>query len=69
MDGRGAIQNGETVTLEPKGGNDNGEQVFAGALPCSATGQQGYSVRVLPADGEEDAREDFDSGLIAWWQP
>jgi len=69
IDGHGAIQAGDTVTLEPRGGNDNGEQVFGGDLPCSVTGQQGYSVRVLPVDGEEEAREDFDSGLITWWQP
>jgi starch phosphorylase len=38
--------------------------VFVGLIHCRASGQQGYAVRVLPAD--PDLATPFEPGLIAW---
>jgi len=66
IDSNGDILNGEAVPLEHQPTEGNGLHLFAGNLPCRATGQQGYTVRVVPS--AEGLTDRFDTGLITWWR-
>ncbi|MBN2489403.1 MAG: alpha-glucan family phosphorylase [Planctomycetes bacterium] len=65
IDSAGAILDGEAVRLTHRPPGTNGEHVFEGDVPCRTTGQQGYTVRVLPMG--DSLTERVDAGLIAWW--
>jgi len=66
IDSNGAILNGEAVPLQYQESGDNAAHLFVGDLPCRATGQQGYTVRVVPS--AEGLTDRFDTGLITWWK-
>jgi starch phosphorylase len=66
IDSNGAILNGEAVPLAYRESGDNAAHLFVGNLPCRATGQQGYTVRVVPSG--EGLTDRFDTGLITWWK-
>jgi len=75
IDSSGTISDGEAVPLhhestgESSGESSGSDEVhfFTGELPCKTTGQQGYTVRVLPNNKGSGQR--FDLGLITWWRP
>ena len=59
----GEISEGRRLHMEHTGQHDDG-QTFTAEVPCLASGQNGYAVRVLPrCDGQPDPR---DPGLIVW---
>jgi hypothetical protein len=37
---------------------------FKGVLKCTASGKQGFAVRVLPQNGDLD--NPYDTGMIVW---
>ena len=43
---------------------EGGVWVFQGTIPCRASGQHGYTVRVLPRHA--DLASPFEPGLICW---
>jgi starch phosphorylase len=42
----------------------NGEHWFEGAVPCQASGRNGYAIRVVPC--HEDLADRYDQGLVVW---
>ena len=46
--------------------NGDGSCGYAGAIPCSTSGLQGYALRVLPKN--PDLTNPFEPGLIHWAQ-
>ena len=65
VDSLGEIPRPETVPMSHNGHAENGSTwVFSGAIPCNASGQHGYAVRVLPRNG--DLANPFEPGLVTW---
>ena len=67
IDSSGTISDGEAVVLHHRSPDSGDAHLFTGELPCKATGQQGYTVRVLP--NSQGSAQRFDLGLITWWRP
>jgi starch phosphorylase len=64
VDDRQEIVGVELVPLAYRETASDGSLVFAGLLPCSASGLRGFTVRVLPR--HEDLGHPHATGLIAW---
>lgn len=64
IDSHGDIQNARIEIMEPEGDKKDGQYRFCGSLPCFASGQIGYAVRVVPK--HEDLAHCFEPGLIRW---
>jgi starch phosphorylase len=64
VDDRQEIVGAELVAMECRETASDGALVFAGLLPCSASGLRGFTVRVLPR--HEDLGHPHATGLIAW---
>ncbi|HVS37528.1 MAG TPA: alpha-glucan family phosphorylase [Gemmataceae bacterium] len=65
VDSVGEIPHPQTVPMSHNGHAESGSTwVFRGAIPCSASGQHGYAVRVLPKNG--DLANSFEPGLVTW---
>jgi starch phosphorylase len=65
LDRDGKILQGEAQAMRCDGpATSEGTYRYVGAIPCSASGQYGYSVRVLPNHANLAHR--YDSGLICW---
>ena len=64
VDDRQEIVGAELVPLEYRETASDGALLFAGLLPCSASGLRGFTVRVLPR--HEDLGHPHATGLIAW---
>ncbi|HEX3146773.1 MAG TPA: alpha-glucan family phosphorylase [Gemmataceae bacterium] len=65
VDSFGSIASPRADLLKPVGTpGSNGTAVFGGSVPCSASGQYGFSVRVLPRN--VDLPDPFEPGLITW---
>jgi len=65
LNGDGIITRGRPVPMRYDRA-EGGVHVFVGEVPCDMTGQQGFTVRLLPRP--ESAAQRFDSGLITWWK-
>ncbi len=63
VDSLGDIPAPETIVMSPNPAG-NGEYVFTGSIPCRASGQHGYAVRVLPR--HPALANPFAVGLICW---
>jgi starch phosphorylase len=63
VDSLGDIPNPSTVKMSTNGSNGPAWQ-FKGSLPCRASGQYGYAVRVLP--WHEGLGNPFEPGLVIW---
>ena len=64
LDPSNLIDNGRalpTLIAQSKG---KGRYIFAGAIPCRASGQHGYALRILPH--HEDLGGPFEMGLVLW---
>jgi starch phosphorylase len=48
LDSEGRILDGQVVCMSHQKQMDGGVQLFTGQIPCSASGDHGFSVRVLP---------------------
>ncbi len=65
VDSLGEIPQPHTVPMSHNGRPESGSTwLFTGAIPCSASGQHGYAVRVLPRHG--DLANSFEPGLVTW---
>ncbi|MDO8302990.1 MAG: hypothetical protein Q7T18_07100, partial [Sedimentisphaerales bacterium] len=47
-----------------KPGRQEGEHFYTGSIPCRASGQHGFAVRILPKN--EDLVDPYEPGLILW---
>ena len=63
IDALGEIGRPTAVPLTPQG-EGTGPVTFAGRVPCPASGQFGYSVRVLPKHAQLPSR--FEPALVTW---
>ncbi len=69
LDALGEIADPRAMALLPDGpfsknGSGSGQVSFAGKVPCHASGQFGFSVRVLPK--HPDLPHLFEPGLVTW---
>ncbi len=64
LDSMGEIANPRALALRPAGPNGNGRVVYAGQVPCTASGQFGFAVRVLPR--HKNLSSLFEPGLVTW---
>ena len=53
-----------TVPMSHNGAHEGSAWVYSGTIPCRASGQHGYAVRVLPRN--PDLANPFETGLITW---
>lgn len=60
------IQDGSAIAMIAIERNGDGSCGYAGAIPCSTSGLQGYALRVLPKN--PDLTNPFEPGLIHWAQ-
>jgi starch phosphorylase len=65
IDSMGDIAQPRAAVLRPVGpAPANSAAVFGGSVPCAASGQYGFSVRVLPRN--PDLPHPFEPGLVTW---
>jgi glycogen phosphorylase len=65
LDSFGEIANPTTTTLFPVGSlHDGRANLFGGTIACAASGQYGFSVRVLPK--HQSLPNPFEAGLVTW---
>ncbi|HKA06216.1 MAG TPA: alpha-glucan phosphorylase, partial [Gemmataceae bacterium] len=65
IDSMGDIAQPRAAVLRPVGpAPANSAAVFGGSVPCAASGQYGFSVRVLPRNS--DLPHPFEPGLVTW---
>ncbi len=64
VDSLGDIPNPRTVTMSDNGTREGSTWQFNGVIPCRASGQYGYAVRVLPK--HSDLNNPFEPGLVCW---
>jgi starch phosphorylase len=64
VDSLGDIPNPRTVRMSHNGTRDGSTWIFQGTIPCRASGQHGFAVRVLPR--HPHLANLFEPGLITW---
>jgi starch phosphorylase len=64
IDAMGEVQEPRPFVLSPNGSHEHGRVTFAGVVPCAASGQFGFSVRVLPK--HPNLNHSFEPGLVTW---
>ena len=64
VDSLGEIPSPRTVPMSHNGAHDGASWTFQGTIPCRASGQHGFAVRVLPK--HEDLANLFEPGLVCW---
>lgn len=65
VDSWGNIKDGAAMKMTYEGPTDReGLHQFKGVLRCTASGKQGFAVRVLPQNGDLD--NPYDTGMIIW---
>jgi len=64
LDSMGEIANPQALALRPAGTNGSAATIFAGKVLCTASGQFGFSVRVLPR--HRNLPNLFEPGLVTW---
>jgi starch phosphorylase len=64
VDNQGNIVGGESVEMNHLKQLGHGNHLFEGAVSCSASGQHGFSVRVLPQRGDLVSSQEM--ALIVW---
>jgi starch phosphorylase len=64
LDTEGQIVNGACSEMSPATRGEKGEIRFEGLIPCTQTGQLGFTVRVIPA--HEDLAQKHETTLISW---
>ncbi len=66
LDTQGNILGGETETMSPDEGSQNGRVEYVGEIPCRRSGQRGFTVRITPRNPSFPL-DRFDTGLIHWF--
>lgn len=64
LDAVGGIVDAHVLPLQPNGATADGDVLFTGSVPCSASGQFGFSVRVLPKN--PFLPHSYEPGLVTW---
>jgi starch phosphorylase len=64
VDSFGEIPTPRTVTMSHNGVHEGSNWIFAGKIPCQASGQHGFAVRVLPR--HQNLSNPFEPGLVCW---
>jgi len=66
VDSSGKIEGGHITDMQyvENSLNPDGVATFAGELPCRVSGQQGFSLRIVP--NHPDLAEPYESGMILW---
>lgn len=65
LDALGSINSARTAAMESNGKDVNeGVSSFVGSIPCHASGQHGFAVRVLPKNPK--LPRNYEPGLIRW---
>jgi starch phosphorylase len=64
LDSRQEIMTGQVITMTPAQALPDGDHVYASTVPCSASGERGYALRVLPQ--HPDLTNPFEPRLILW---
>jgi starch phosphorylase len=64
LDAMGEIADPRPLALSANGTAADGRYVFTGKVPCRASGQFGFSVRVLPR--HDHLPNPFEPGLVTW---
>jgi starch phosphorylase len=64
VDSFGEIPNPRTTAMSHNGAHDGSVWTFQGTIPCRASGQHGFAVRVLPKHG--DLPNPLEPGLVCW---
>jgi len=66
LDARGSIADGEPTPMTFENVDaDSGVSRFSGNVPCRQSGQNGFSIRVLPY--RIGLNNPFELGLVLWW--
>ncbi len=64
VDNQGGIPRPELIDMTPAGKPEAGVWAFEGTIACRASGQHGYTVRVLPR--HPDLQHPYEPGLLTW---
>ena len=64
LDAMGEIADPRATPLRPDPQRNGSTVLFAGSVPCRASGQFGFSVRVLPR--HPNLPHPFEPGLVTW---
>ncbi len=64
LDTAGEITPGTATVMECVETRENGQYVFAGAIPCQLSGRYGYTLRMLPH--HQDLSSPYEPRLISW---
>jgi len=65
VDAWGNIEDGRSAQMSyEKSTEDGGKYIFSGSIPCSASGQYGFALRILPK--HHDLVDPYEPGLILW---
>ena len=64
LDAMGEIADPRALALVPESPNGTPSVLFSGSVPCDASGQFGFSVRVLPRHAH--LPHAFEPGLVTW---
>ena len=65
LSAEGRVEGGNSIPLEHCGQASEGVHCFEGRLPCTISGEHGFSVRILPV--HKGLTHPFETGLVAWW--
>ena len=64
LDQQRKITEADTVVLQTKENSPDGSCIFEGSVPCTQSGQQGFTVRLLPKHAH--LIQPYQLGLISW---
>jgi starch phosphorylase len=64
LDAMGEIADPRATPLRPDGTRNGSVVLFSGTVPCRASGQFGFTVRVLPK--HPNLPHSFEPGLVTW---
>ena len=64
LDAHGQITSPQSLTLQPAAANGTSVVTYSGSVPCTLSGQFGFSIRVLPK--HPYLPNPFEPGLVTW---
>lgn len=64
VDNLGEVPSPVTASMSPNGAHQGNTWMYKGIIPCRASGNYGYAVRVLPKN--PDLGNPFEPGLVCW---
>lgn len=64
VDSKGQIPSPDSISMSHNGKHTGNTWQYNGTIPCTASGQHGFAVRVIPK--HSDMANPFETGLITW---